>query len=654
MSVYATLTSLPASDDTLPPLIGGPSGLDLSVSVNGGLAGGSILVSAAPVDTTSAVENTLSLKLLFQPPDTSHTPSSLASGWQPDATPTLRIFFPYAGPEAVLPAPLALTDDLQPGATGYDAITSAWNIQVSLDPTDPSIQQNDYWSVSCDSTGPGPVWVVMPEAGNTGLFTNAETARSQPGPTLTLYGHHIVSALPIDDSPGTILYVQWSDFPGFADGAVANLLPKTAFSIDTFDVTVDRTTGGPQLKACWTTTGADHCVISGNTDWQPPCQPDGYTQAVTAAAPLLQTYTLTVYPTPTADSPITRSVTAQWIQNSTIGGVEVDDWRKLATTPNGKFVLAAHSLEADLRGSIQVFDAETLTATSVTLTADSVITDFAFRQDVMYVTSILGRIAAFDTTNNFALLASSASPVSIDDLAAGIDCLIALSQDGQTIAQTYGNNYPDSVCVLLLVSRTTLEPSAPATTLPAIATALAVGNVSGSLYLATNDGLMIRDATFGTATRTIRVQAQYIWQLALSPDEQTAYLQVDVNGDGSTNALVRLDVATGVATAQTQLAFAYSDIGNLALTPDGTTLFLLASTLPTPGGDNGPRIDSRLAAYDATTLQELSWSPITFDDQQPLDIAMTADGSRLFVLTNPQWSLWADPTMLYAVDPVFS
>lgn len=59
---------------------------------------------------------------------------------------------------------------------------------------------------------------------------------------------------------------------------------------------------------------------------------------------------------------------------------------------------------------------------------------------------------------------------------------------------------------------------------------------------------------------------------------------------------------------------------------------------------------SRFSAFNAQTMEELSWSPVSFGQFLP---AMSPDGSRLFVLAGENIGAKNGSNMLYAVDPEF-
>jgi DNA-binding beta-propeller fold protein YncE len=233
------------------------------------------------------------------------------------------------------------------------------------------------------------------------------------------------------------------------------------------------------------------------------------------------------------------------------------------------------------------------------------------------------------------------------------DYEIAVSADGALVLQVtnpMGSDYRDpGQLVLLHASNLQPAPGSPVT-LAEGAWLIVVGRQAGRWYFATTDGIIALDQ----ATR------QPVWPqvllpqpayLAVSADEGALYaLTTDLNTRLS--ILTRIDGATGRVTSQIPVSVGgviVLPIGGLALTPDGGTLFLCGIDFKNSTEGN---VMGKLNAYDANTLEELSWSPVSFGSIYASAIALTPDGTRLLATAGPSLNQLPSPSLL-AAEPEF-
>ncbi len=125
----------------------------------------------------------------------------LVPSWKTQKTPKFTFTFAY-GSDAN-----ALTNALKSGSTGYNALTSAWNIAAAV-----GASENNLWTLEPPNTAADtPAWVIVPTVDNQNLFTGNQ-------PNLDLLFSHVISVLP----PGNpTVYIQWNNIPGYNDGVRA-------------------------------------------------------------------------------------------------------------------------------------------------------------------------------------------------------------------------------------------------------------------------------------------------------------------------------------------------------------------------------------------------------------------------------------------------
>lgn len=667
LRAVASLSSLNAPDKNLRELVGDSHALRCTVYVNNGGTSNPIMVSTAPVTAADAVQNTVRLNLLFQ-----HAPSLLAASgdgaglvakWDPTRPPTFRLFFPYFNAFQTLPAPLDLTDSLKAGDPEYNAITSAWNIQATLNPTDPDITEDAFWQIALDPTAPVPVWHIRPTPANTHLFTAAESAENEPGPFLDLYLQRIVSALPIDAShPETILYLQWTDFPGFNDGLNAVSLQKTILAISSFSVELVRNSRGTSLQMQWETTG-DHCLLSGDSTFREPqaLGDSTYIRAVTSDQPLQSSYTLTAVGT--GATMVSRTVFVRWKMNTAIPAVSAIGMAVVAS-PDGK-MLAIGGKEAGLRffdpGTLQPLPLkspslpEGTTAYAFQFTPDS---------DWVYLLTGIAEIYGYNPRSEQFTPGSGWAPKPTGWFLYQLE----LSPDASRVAAVTNHNdfFNSGANQLLVLDSFDLKPAAGSPIpLPGITFGFAVGPKTGRYYIAQNKELFVLDPETFQRVPTDPLPLAGAALLAISAVEDSLFTVSCVGESCSPRTfsflLSHIDAATLTVRSQQVIGISFytSFVGNaqyplasLALSTDSKILFLV--------GLNAQQLEkrqyeSRLSAFDAQTLQELPWSPISFGELLPFDLTMAPDGSRIYVLAAKKLGSGVDnrSISLYAVDPEF-
>ena len=660
LSALQNLGSLAPPDPKQPPLIGDNDALRLTPYVNGGSwSNNPIMVSAAPATSATAVDNQLQFNLLFQQA-TSAAPratgqSGLIDGWS-GQPPSIRVFFPYFG-QGTLPAPLDLTDDLKAGDTNYNPITSAWNISGSLDSVDPDVTSDPFWQIALDPNAPVPVWLVTPTLANQYLFTDTESSSSEPGPVLNFYLMNVVSALPIDTrNPSTILYVQWNGFQGFNDGIVAYPLLKTTLAINRFDVTTRVTAEGPELLAQWETTGADHCLLTGDSDTLQASA--DFRKPITIDAPLAAAYTLTAV-SRDGQTKVTRTRAARWRLNDGIAGVPVLQPYNLVAAPDARSLLLLGGPDSNHLG-VLFFDAMTLQPRSSTpmLAAGNSVMDIAISPDAGVLYAMIYFTSAVYGYTLPTLQQTPGSGAAVPPNA-DLGYSIAVSADGSTVVQVSNpadQGPPQGQMVVL--SAGTLQPvSGSPVALPDGAWAIAVGQVTGNYYLALPTELRILDAsTFQTVGTPVALDVQP-GLIAVSPDESSVYLLLtDSEPQSIVSWLVKIDVATSTVAARVKTrlgTFPILTFGSLAVSPDGSTLFFCG--VDSQATNTSQHLVTSLAVLDTNTLEELPWSPISLGSLQPANLALSADGSRLFVTASPPVAVnnFVNATLL-AVDPGFA
>jgi hypothetical protein len=658
LNVSASVSSMASPDANKPSLIGDNDALRLTTYVNGGSLSNPIMVSAAPATTDTAVDNQVHVNLLFQQATSPQArltsgASGLVDGWDPVHPPSIRVFFPYftAGQ---LPAVLDLTDALKAGDAHYNPLTSAWNIRGSLDPANPDITSDTFWQIGLDLLASVPVWLITPTPANTNLFTAIESSSTQPGPFLDCYLLAIVSALEIDRrNPETIFYVQWNDVPGFNDGLAAYPLQKTTLAIRSFEIGVQRGGETPQLVAQWSTTGAAYCRLSGDSHllW-PNTGDDPYSHGLTLDRPMRSSYTLTAIAADNVTQ-VSRTRVARWSYNTALAGTPINLAQDLGITRDGRTVLVIGGPDGDHIG-VFFCDGETLQARSLTplLAAGHAIKGFTVTPGgrVMFVvTDDRYAVYGYDLQT---LETTPGSGATYAKTTQGVPFL-AVSADGTVLVQVEpaigeGDSGPGTM-VVLTANVLAPIPASPVE-LPQAILAMAVGRKTGRYYMGTLTALSVVDPQ--TYQPVLQTDTVPVTSVNLSADERVVFLTT-LDTIGKVATLARVDAATGTVKIQLATALAvvpFLQFGGSAASPDGATLFVCGVDM---NASTSKLAVTALKAYEGTTLEELPWSPVSFDGLYPIQIILSPDGSRLFATVAPVINL--DPaTALVAVDPTFA
>ncbi len=642
----------------------GEEALAFSYSVNGGGDSNPIMVSATPVTQQNAVDNTIHLNFVFQGAQPfaisggKDGSSGLIPGWS-GTPPTFRVWFAYSGPNSGLPAPLDLTDCLQSTDPQYNPLTSAWNIPVSLNATDPNIRDNGYWRISLDSTVTAmPVWMIQPDTTNQHLFTATQTSPSEPGPFLDTFALNVVSALPIDQNePQTLMYLQWNDFPGFSDGVAVYTLQKTPLTISSFTVAVVRTHLNVELKAQWQTSGVS-CEFSATSGSQNPTST--YTAPITAEAPLQSSYTLTAI---NGKASVSKTVSIQWQINTALTPVAIDSAVRVEVTPDGTQVLVLGSQSGNL--GIQTFSPTTLALQPNAMVGTEVI-DFAIAPDnsAAYYNNMDGTIAGITVGARLPVPGSGTNDAagSTPPFPLGLspDSTKVVMSTSQSTWESGGHTYTfgaNQLVVLNSGNLTNITGSPFALQYPTIA--MVVGPQTGRCYLG-QEYISVLDGTTYQPVQNSPINAEGTLLLAISLDETSLYsVGLDLTNKSfylaksDANSLqVTYQMLNGYGPFLLFEVFLGIPLAALSVSIDGGLLFFIGISMLSQEGDNP--IVSRFSVYNTATMEEVNWSPLSFGAFVPLDLAMSPDGTRLFVLASLNPTAQDATVSLYAVDPVFS
>jgi len=672
LNAAASLSSLAAPDANSPPLVGDDHALRATIYVNNGPASNPIMVSGgnAPLTSADAVENTVRVNLLFQRAqsftDTKDVSSGLVTEWDPNRPPAFRIFFPYFNPFQGLPAPLDLTDSFTQDDDGYNALTSAWNIHGTLDPDNSSVTDDGFWRIGIDGMAPVPVWTVTPTTCNIHLFTAVESAPSESGPALDIYFPAVVSVLPIDPrNPETILFLQWTGFPGFNDGLIAVPLQKTPLTIQSFSAALVRTSSGPSLRFEWKTSG-DHCRLSpGTTDVDQCIMPvtSECIMPVTADQPLHSSYTLTAVGKDGVTR-VMRSLSVRWKLNSKQSS-NLSAGKNIRASSDGKALIVSGRDELGL----QFFDPKTLDPLpQKPFSLPGILASgFAIAPDskVVYIAGAKGAVYGYNAQTE------RTTPGSGRLVEANAEAhYLALSPDASNIAVVASFNVSEknrnpSSSLHVLHNYNMEETAGSPVAIPDMTVGLAVGPQSGRYYLALQGEIIILNPVTYEKISPQGLALSGVAQMAISADESSLFaLSWDIAANSSF-ILTLIDATTLAIKRQRFLGLGYAPLAALAGSPlsalvtsaDSTMLFLVGVD-PKALVEN--RLESRLSVFDAETLQELSWSPLKVGDFVPIDVTLSPDGSRLFLLAGENIYLAENidsarnqTRVLYAADPEF-
>jgi len=146
-------------------------------------------------DLKPPINNQLKLNIKYQ----QRVP--LVKNWPADKKPFFKISFAYGN------NPNDLTNTLLAGQTGYNQLTTAYNISAQLG-------NSFLWQLEQDKGV--TVWTIVPTSGNSHLFTEANN-------DLDIYFDHLITNLP---GVETTLFIQWGNIPGYNDGWEARNIQK--------------------------------------------------------------------------------------------------------------------------------------------------------------------------------------------------------------------------------------------------------------------------------------------------------------------------------------------------------------------------------------------------------------------------------------------
>ncbi|PSL29017.1 YncE family protein [Chitinophaga ginsengisoli] len=673
LHLSASLSVIGGINPKLAQLFGDNAPLRFSYYVNNSDSEAPIMVSSSPVTPANELENRLHLNVVFQETmrpafRLDDNNGYLVNGWDANNPPAFRVFFPYFSVNEKLPAMLDLTDALQPADPHYNVITSAWNIAGALDAENAKITKNDFWQIGLDPLSPEPVWAAQPMPGNTHLFTAVMGASGQPGPFLDLFFSHIFSCLPIDPAnPATVLYFQWLNFPGFNDGIAAFALEKRdKLVIPEFNCEIVRSAAGTYLQMTWTANNAAYCLVNGDDNHLPASRDFNhpYKRAVTAAQPLLSSYTLTAV---AADglTTITRTVKLKWQLNNALQSPALDAAGLFQITPDGKklFYGDANGIKCFDPNTLQPlpFEAPASVAANVVITPDS---------KTFFFTTMDGKV------NGYNIQTQQLTPGSGYDFSGGSVApfsIIALSKDnkklilGTQLASV--NNKNEGANTLVIVDTNNLRPVMPTITLPETPLQVAVGPNTGNVYVALSDensngSVIVLDGETFARLPFSPIALRYPGMLALSPDESMLYVISISDVELTYFVLSQIDTQTMQLVNQLNIdygffplteAFLGFPLASLYVSPDNTTLFISGMTIEAmKNKDPNEATIGIFAALHTDSLQERSWSPLAKGNILFSNVTLLPDGSRMIAAGSLNLMQGNKPPIyLNAFDPVF-
>jgi hypothetical protein len=648
MNVSSQLTILGSDKPDNKPLIGNDNALRFTLKVNDGPETNPIVVTGSPVTAANAAENTMHLNLDFQdqnlPPgnDGSQTLGQLVPSWDPANPPTFRIQFPYFNAQSVYPAPMDLTDDIAVGQPNYNAYTSAQNIKLSLSKTNPNILANDWWTISLDPQSPVPSWLVQPTAANLYLFTGTTSGPNASGPFLDLFFSHIYSALPINDSgPETILYLETYNFPGFNDRLRQQpIFKEPSVQIAEFYGQIVLAGGVTTLVLSWQTDAA-YCLVSGDSTQQGATSQGDYTRTIGLSKKMMSSYTLTAYGKD-GISTIQKTINVQWMQGSLSSTTSFQLPSAIDVSPDGSTVYVAAN------GALNVLTASTLLASASPLT----LPNQASIQNVVATpdgSKLFLAVLAFTGDGFIQAYTSTLSPLPISPPNPGLNDSpnlypMAVSDDGSqlVIAAAYPPGPNAQFIAGYDTSSLSLTPgSGNPASLPSLRwTGLAMqGN---NIYYPDQNGLGVLDRTTlaplsgsPVSLKSTDSVSYTPGPLAVSPDgntvatlalgfisEKRAFILCSVDIPSMT-LKKRVEVFTGFANAPV-----VSTTG-MTFSLDGQILFVFGTDYSKKPPDINKTV---LSVFDATSLQELPWSPVPVTKFYG-DFVVAPDGSRIYVTT---------------------
>lgn len=646
------------------PLLGSENALLLTMIVNGGGPTNPIVVTDKPVTQANAAENKIHLNFDFQehniPPPSQNlqTLGNLVPAWDPNNPPTFRIEFPYFNANSQFPAPLNLTDDIKQGGQDYNEYTSAWNIKLSLSADDPTVTNNGWWTITPDPQSPSPSWLVQPTAANKYLFTGTTTGPTGSGPFLDLFFSHVYSALTLDPSrPETLIFLETYDFPGFGDSYTQYpLFKEKSVQINSFGGQIKFIAGNAQLVLDWD-TNADHCFVSGDSQQQ-AASTDGaaYTRNITVTQPLASSYTLQAVGKDGV-SKLRRTIKVQWKEASAaLASAGFMYPTAVDVSPDGASVYVAGTPDGMPPPAVlSILDGRTLVSSASQVSPPNGVGIMNVKASPDGSKLFLAGLAEDGSTGYVLGYTTAAVPAPLPAAPPepGFNSSVnlypmAVSPDGTQIVISA----PFTSGTDPFLAGYNVSDFKPSTGSPFAFPDHTGGNQLGPIGLAISGGTMFYPTFLGLGVmdRTT-FQPAANSPISLKSDDMVSYTPgpLAVSPDGKTVTtlargyinkqsafiLCRVDIPSMSLTKRVQVNNGYPNdywtpTTALAYSVDGKYLFVFGMNYTPPAAD--PPTTTLLSVFDAGSLQELSWSPISVTKFY-VDMVMAPDGSRIYVAT---------------------
>lgn len=670
----ANQLSILASGNNKKTLIGPNQSLGYRIMVNDSNDTNPIVATATnvPVTSDNAAENTIHLNFFFQNPETTESQGNmgqLVPSWDPNHPPTFKLRFPYFNGDSPDPAYADLTNDFKVGEPNYNTYTSAWNILLSLDSKNPNVTTNDWWKITAPTLGSSsPYWLIQPTPANKYLFTGTYG----PGPFLDLYFSHIYSNLPVSsNSPETQIILESLQFPGFND----NVWPKPLFKEDSVQIlsfggNIQYTpSSGTVLTLTWETKNADHCFIKGDATQQgSKASGKDYTKAINNANPLSSAYTITAYDKQGV-SKISRTINVKWkADDAKVFPISQSFQMPTAIdiSPSADKVYVAGGIK-DAKGSIviSILDGQTLVASPnpILLPNDEQPKNVGASADntkimvaALSLTGDEGKVYGFSTSNPPSLIPGSPLTTNTNSLPNLYE--MCISEDSSTLFLSAP--YTSVPTFIEAIDTGSIKPK-PTTGNPANIKGLGpigLSSKGNNLFCPIIDG----DTTSGGLgilnSKTLAPIAGSPISLRSDPKgvKYTAGpLLVSQDGNTVTTIAQGYDVANNYATVfilcqvdipsmklsrRIQIFNGYPNSAptpttNLLYSDDEKYIFIFGLNFSKEAKNND---ETLVSVYDASSLKELSWSPIAtpLSDTSKtfvVNMKMAPNGARIYALT---------------------
>lgn len=666
------VTARPSPDNK--PLVGPTNALNLTMRVNDGGPANPLVFTAPtdPVTAKNAAQNKIHLNFDFQDLNISNadgtgdnTLGKLVQSWPKDKPPTFQLQFPYFNDAAPLAPKFALTDDKSQGDEGYNAYTSARNIQLSLSSINPNVLTNDWWTITppADNVN-APFWLIRPTAKNLYLFTGTTQGANSPGPFLDLYFSHIYSNLQVDDqNPETILYVENLDFPGYNDAILQQTLFKEhSVQIESFSGNIEIQSGTTTLVLSWR-TNAKEVYISGDSNTQAPISDGTYRKSIDLTTPLYSQYTLTAVGDDGV-SRLERTIAVQWKESSSVSPTTYNLPSSIAISPDGSklYLPSSNTLykldSSSLSGSLSnTIDLGNDTAKNVAISPDG---------NKFYLATLTaqggGTITAYDVNLN-KLDQPVLSPgrnggpnlYPMAMIAESFDLAITMAQPadatGPRVA-AYNTSTMNSLSGSpYLGNNHSVQPIG-----------IAYNDKYGHLYYPDTNGLGVLDASTlqpvanaPVSINSTQTITYHPGPIAVSPDRESVItLGIGYKGEDRIFVLCVIDAATltlkknpvEVNTGYSNAPFVVST--GIVYSQDGAYVIVFGADYSEGNTTHGTTV---MNVYDPTNLSEVVWSPITVSHFYGTLVA-APDGSKFYA--NAMASSTATTGNVVQLIPFFS